>query len=238
MALEDALAHAIAGQPAVLRQFLHQQLKRLIADRHARGETVRPEDLDALVVEIGARLSAGYPTPSLKKISQRDDEVGTRLRTGGKMSGVLPVQEAPSDRASCSSSSCRPENTLTRTLGGPADAHSLRAADATLDGRRCRPITGSGYGQVGRIPRVVGAMSVSPRPWSASPRPWCVSPAPGQCPGPWSVSVSARGTTVRAARQRAEECERVRQRAPRVRVSVFSGRQELTEHDALSEGAS
>jgi hypothetical protein len=45
----------------VLRQFLHHELKRLIADRLARGETVEPGSLDALVAEVGQRLSAGYP---------------------------------------------------------------------------------------------------------------------------------------------------------------------------------
>src|SRR6185503_3339202 len=63
MALEDALANAIADQPAVLRQFLHHELKRLIGDRLARGEIVEPGGLDALVAEVGQRLSAGYPAP-------------------------------------------------------------------------------------------------------------------------------------------------------------------------------
>jgi hypothetical protein len=59
--LEDALAHAIADQPAVLRQFLHHELKRLITDRLARGETVEPGTVGALVAEVGQRVSAGYP---------------------------------------------------------------------------------------------------------------------------------------------------------------------------------
>ena len=59
--LEDAMARAIADQPAVLRQFLHHQLKQLIAARFARGESVPPESLGGLVAELGERLSAGYP---------------------------------------------------------------------------------------------------------------------------------------------------------------------------------
>jgi N-methylhydantoinase B len=62
MALEDALAQAIADQPAVLRQFLHHQLKRLIAERMERGEAIDPAGVPAMVSEVGRRLGAGYPT--------------------------------------------------------------------------------------------------------------------------------------------------------------------------------
>jgi N-methylhydantoinase B len=62
--LEDALAQAIADQPAVLRQFLHHQLKQLIAERLAQGESVPPESIGGLVAELGQRFSAGYPRQS------------------------------------------------------------------------------------------------------------------------------------------------------------------------------
>jgi len=59
--LEDALAEAVAGQPAVLRQFLHHQLKRLIAERIQRGEVVDASTLAGLVGQVSERFSAGYP---------------------------------------------------------------------------------------------------------------------------------------------------------------------------------
>jgi len=61
--LEDALAQAISGQPPVLRQFLHHELKRLLTERMQAGERVAPELLPALVGEVAERLSAGYPAP-------------------------------------------------------------------------------------------------------------------------------------------------------------------------------
>jgi N-methylhydantoinase B len=65
LALEDALAEAISSQAPVLRQFLHHELKRLLADRIQAGETVTPEMLPVLVDEIAGRLSAGYPAPKV-----------------------------------------------------------------------------------------------------------------------------------------------------------------------------
>jgi hypothetical protein len=60
--LEDALAEAIGGHPPVLRQFLHHELKRLIAERLDHGERVLPALLPSLVDEVAHRFTAGYPS--------------------------------------------------------------------------------------------------------------------------------------------------------------------------------
>jgi hypothetical protein len=71
MALEDALAAAIADQPSVVRQFLHHQMKHHIAERQARGETVAPSAIAALVSEVAQRLSAGYPSTPIVEPASR-----------------------------------------------------------------------------------------------------------------------------------------------------------------------
>jgi N-methylhydantoinase B len=65
IALEDALADAIADQPAVLRQFLHHQVKRVITDRVAHGESVEPSEVSAIASEVSLRLSSGYPSSAV-----------------------------------------------------------------------------------------------------------------------------------------------------------------------------
>jgi N-methylhydantoinase B len=61
LVLEDALADAISSHPPVLRQFLHHELKRVIAERLSRGERVAPASLPLLVDEVAHRFTAGYP---------------------------------------------------------------------------------------------------------------------------------------------------------------------------------
>jgi N-methylhydantoinase B len=62
LAFEDALAQVIADQPGVLRQFLHHEVKRVIADRMARGWRVEPADVAGIAAEVSRRMNSGYPT--------------------------------------------------------------------------------------------------------------------------------------------------------------------------------
>lgn len=61
IALEDAVAEAVASLPTLLRQFLHRQLKSAIEERLTRGEVVKPEDVKAILTELEGRLAVSYP---------------------------------------------------------------------------------------------------------------------------------------------------------------------------------
>jgi N-methylhydantoinase B len=62
VALEDAIAAAIAAEPSVLRQFLHGELKRTVAARLDLGERVAPDDVPMMTADIRRRFGAGYPS--------------------------------------------------------------------------------------------------------------------------------------------------------------------------------
>jgi len=59
--LEDALAAAVDGRPALLKQFLHKRLKDVITARFEEGEPVQPAQVAALLAELESQLGAGYP---------------------------------------------------------------------------------------------------------------------------------------------------------------------------------
>ncbi len=61
MELEDALAAAVAGRPAVLKQFLHKQLKDTITERFESGVPVRPGEVAQLLASMESNLVAGFP---------------------------------------------------------------------------------------------------------------------------------------------------------------------------------
>ncbi|MBV9355405.1 MAG: hydantoinase B/oxoprolinase family protein [Chloroflexi bacterium] len=59
--LEDALAAAVDGRPAVLKQFLHKRLKDAITVRFEQGESVEPAQIPALLAELESEVGAVYP---------------------------------------------------------------------------------------------------------------------------------------------------------------------------------
>jgi hypothetical protein len=90
LALEDALAQVIADQPGVLRQFLHHEVKRVIADRMARGWRVEPADVAGIAAEVSRRMNSGYPTRAAELNAQLVQELDLRL-TKLEHFGLCPV---------------------------------------------------------------------------------------------------------------------------------------------------
>jgi N-methylhydantoinase B len=64
IALEDAIASAVAGRRAVLKQFLHKQLRDAITERFERGESTEPGDVAAILAGLEAHLGVGFPRRS------------------------------------------------------------------------------------------------------------------------------------------------------------------------------
>jgi N-methylhydantoinase B len=66
--LEDAVAAAVAGRPAVLKQFLHKRLKDVITERFESSEPVKPEEVAGLLASIEAGALTGFPKPRLAAV--------------------------------------------------------------------------------------------------------------------------------------------------------------------------
>jgi N-methylhydantoinase B len=59
--LEDAIAAALHGRAALLKQFLHKQLRTAITDRFESGEHIEPSEVAGMLSAMEVDLAVGYP---------------------------------------------------------------------------------------------------------------------------------------------------------------------------------
>jgi N-methylhydantoinase B len=61
MEIEDAVANAVAGRPALIKQFLHQRLREAISRRFEAGEPVEAGDVAAMLAAMESDFGVGFP---------------------------------------------------------------------------------------------------------------------------------------------------------------------------------
>ena len=59
--LEDAVAHAVASRPAVIKQFLHKYLRDALTRRFDAGESVQPAEVPEMLAAMESTLAVGFP---------------------------------------------------------------------------------------------------------------------------------------------------------------------------------
>ena len=63
MEIEDAVASAVAGRPALVKQFLHKQIRDALNERFDRGEQVVAGDVADILATMESDFGVGFPRP-------------------------------------------------------------------------------------------------------------------------------------------------------------------------------